>query len=513
MCQRRLGLGVIFSLVVGVASGSLAADEKAAASLRQRHLAQQQARGLATELASHILDVQLRQFEENKLDKLPAYADIAMMRRNLDRLVDQEMQAVVKLFEKAEDASEADRQAVIAEARSKGRAVVVALLAEQQRLRQRMRLAKIAAQARQLIDLESRVLVETQQLPEKQPSEREQATLEQVENQRDIAVLHAQLLLTLQEVSKWEGSVAAAATKGLDLLTKMQVDQELKNADAALNASRLADAEKAEDAAIKGWKALLEVIEQAQGLMQSERDSLAKDLESLIQQQSKLRDETKASNLDEARSEKLAEQQHAVNEQLNQLMEKLPQDPSAESLAKQAAEAAAEAETNLFEGKQEPAVQQQGQVMEALSEVTKKLDQENQLASKPSSQQLANKDQQAEKPSPTNDPAASQESQQAEAGQSAKAKKSDLAKQSAQKKAGEPSEEQMQNSGDAIPTGKQSQMSTQSGSAGESAPRSVATEPWFAKLPPTVQKSIQAQSRRSPPRGYEERLKRYFESD
>jgi hypothetical protein len=37
-------------------------------------------------------------------------------------------------------------------------------------------------------------------------------------------------------------------------------------------------------------------------------------------------------------------------------------------------------------------------------------------------------------------------------------------------------------------------------------------EPWFAKLPPTLRSAIQAKSRGKAPRGYEERLRRYFES-
>jgi hypothetical protein len=37
-------------------------------------------------------------------------------------------------------------------------------------------------------------------------------------------------------------------------------------------------------------------------------------------------------------------------------------------------------------------------------------------------------------------------------------------------------------------------------------------EPWFARLPPALQAAVQAKSRTAPPRGYEERLKRYFQS-
>jgi hypothetical protein len=37
-------------------------------------------------------------------------------------------------------------------------------------------------------------------------------------------------------------------------------------------------------------------------------------------------------------------------------------------------------------------------------------------------------------------------------------------------------------------------------------------EPWFAKLPPSLQQAIQSKIRGKAPRGYEERLRRYFES-
>ena len=36
--------------------------------------------------------------------------------------------------------------------------------------------------------------------------------------------------------------------------------------------------------------------------------------------------------------------------------------------------------------------------------------------------------------------------------------------------------------------------------------------PWFAKLPPELRNAIRNNAQRRPPRGYEERLKRYFES-
>jgi hypothetical protein len=40
----------------------------------------------------------------------------------------------------------------------------------------------------------------------------------------------------------------------------------------------------------------------------------------------------------------------------------------------------------------------------------------------------------------------------------------------------------------------------------------IESEAWFARLPPSLQSAIQAKSRGKAPRGYEERLRRYFES-
>ena len=42
--------------------------------------------------------------------------------------------------------------------------------------------------------------------------------------------------------------------------------------------------------------------------------------------------------------------------------------------------------------------------------------------------------------------------------------------------------------------------------------RDFEREPWFAKLPPDLQRAIRAKSRARAPRGYEERLRRYFEN-
>lgn len=57
-----------------------------------------------------------------------------------------------------------------------------------------------------------------------------------------------------------------------------------------------------------------------------------------------------------------------------------------------------------------------------------------------------------------------------------------------------------------------SRMATEEHDA-EATARRFQQEPWFAKLPDSLRKAILSRTRRNAPRGYEERLKRYFESN
>jgi hypothetical protein len=46
----------------------------------------------------------------------------------------------------------------------------------------------------------------------------------------------------------------------------------------------------------------------------------------------------------------------------------------------------------------------------------------------------------------------------------------------------------------------------------DAAARKFKEEPWVAKLPPHLRQAIRANSQRRAPRGYEQRLQRYFEN-
>ena len=144
--------------------------------LRRKQQAQEKARALARELVSSILDIQIRQFEENGLSTLPIFKEVRDMRGNLDGLVEKEMQGIVQLLVKAQDAGKDEQLAIINQARGKIREVVVRLMAERQKLLRRLQIARIAAQVRQLILMETKALNVTQALPTMAENDRDPRT-------------------------------------------------------------------------------------------------------------------------------------------------------------------------------------------------------------------------------------------------------------------------------------------------------------------------------------------------
>ena len=151
-------VAILFALAV-LAGSALSVDEDA---LRRKQLAQEKARSLAGELVSAVLDIQIRQLEENGLKTLPIYRDIASMKGNVGELTRDEMEAVVALLVEAQEGSDAERLAKFNEARGKVREVVVQLMAERQKLYRRMQIARLAAEVRKLIALETKAYNTTQ---------------------------------------------------------------------------------------------------------------------------------------------------------------------------------------------------------------------------------------------------------------------------------------------------------------------------------------------------------------
>src|SRR5688500_19068888 len=99
----RAALAVLIVFCMG--ASALGAESDA---LRRKQQAQEKARALAGELVAGVLDIQLRQLEENGLKDLSIYKDIASMKGQVHELMKGEMEEVVRLLVLAQEGAQKD---------------------------------------------------------------------------------------------------------------------------------------------------------------------------------------------------------------------------------------------------------------------------------------------------------------------------------------------------------------------------------------------------------------------
>jgi len=364
------GLALAIASTAGVIAWGSDSD-----SLHHQQHAQAQARALAVELVSAVLDVQLRQLEENGLKSLPIYRDIASMKDNIAGLARADMEQIVELLIKAQEGDPNQRQPAMNAARAKIRDVVVQLMAERQKLYRRMHVARLSAEARQLIALQTKTREQTQALPERRPDERERLALATIEDQVDVTKLFYQLVAALSDVSTWAGPAAAGASDGLRILRAAQVEPELKRVSESLAKTDFPQAAASQQNVLKGLAALLEKLDETQGLIDSDRGAALQLVRELRQRQLALRDQTRQTELTERTTEPLIDQQTRLQKELSKVGLALAKFPLVESLIEQAKAASFEATASLFEEKKTRALDQQDHVIGELAKVEKVLEQ------------------------------------------------------------------------------------------------------------------------------------------
>ena len=119
-------LAALATLVIALCS-CVSADE-----LQQQRAAHDRAVSSVEELVARVLDLQLRQLEVNGLDAQPIYRELRASRTNLDALTATEMAELKTLLGPATLPAEVE-----AESRRLARRIVVSLLSEQARVKQR----------------------------------------------------------------------------------------------------------------------------------------------------------------------------------------------------------------------------------------------------------------------------------------------------------------------------------------------------------------------------------------
>ncbi|MGD0897632.1 MAG: hypothetical protein ABR915_07330 [Thermoguttaceae bacterium] len=342
---------------------------------RRQQQVQQQVRTMARQLVGGVLDIQLQQLRENGLTSHPWYGEIKGMKEHLDEMIETQMPQVIAMLAKIDATPGVDQAKVFQEASEKSRQIVVRLLIERQVLLRRLKIAEIAAQAQQLIELQTKVLGTTQTLPEQPAARRQALNVAAVEDQRDIRAAYGQFKIVLADVSHWTGSLGQEAAAGLRLLGQHRVDEELGKAESHLTTAAFAEAATSQKVVIRGLQALLEEIRRAEKLARADAAELGNKIRDLIEKQQEARKDTAESKLDKPEEvDKLVAKETEVRKEIANLEEAAGERPDLGAKLDEAKKSAEEAAADLFDQKKPEAVARQDDVLKALGEAAKEAD-------------------------------------------------------------------------------------------------------------------------------------------
>lgn len=335
-------------------------------SLRRKQYNQQQAQALTRQLVSQVLDLQAAQLRQNGLTEVPIYSDILQMRGNLDELIRNEMQGVVQKLMLAQHSEGQARIDAITGARAEVRNVLLALMAERQRLYRRMRLARLHAQVRELISVQEQVSTQTRELPGLPMESRDSVALANLSRQSDAEGMYRQLEAVLTDMRSWGGSLATSAIAGQQILKDTGARDELDGALRSIREGRYSGAAVHQDAFVAALYKILEDLQQAQGLVDNSLESTMNEIEKLRNEQLDVQNETKESELTPDKADELSQKQEAIQKKLEDLAKSMVNQPESAKPLEEATQLAAEAVNELFEADQEAAVDKQDEVLAKL---------------------------------------------------------------------------------------------------------------------------------------------------
>ncbi len=221
--------------------------------------------------------------------------------------------------------------------------------------------------------MENATLAVTQSLPAQPKTKQESLAIQAGEDQEDVKKLFFVLVESLADVRDWGGPVGAGANDGLRILKAARVGLELDTAGDNMRKADFPSAATSQQAVIRGLRALLDKLEETQGLIGADREAALEMVRELMKRQEAVRHQTRQADLAEPEAEKLVESQAAIQKDIGKLAERLQQMPQSLPLAEQAKSAAYEATARLFDAKSQEAQTEQGKVLGSLAQIEEQL--------------------------------------------------------------------------------------------------------------------------------------------
>lgn len=367
------------AILLAVAAGAGARAAETPAPLRKQDV-QQQVREQAQGLVTRVLDVQLRNLEENKLQGHPLYREVREMRTSIDTLVAGEMRLVTELLARAHDAPAAEREQAVTQARQLIREIVARLAAQRQLLRRRLKSAELGSQVERVIAAQTAVWKVTQTLPELPALRREKATLAVAEDQRDVRQRYLQLAEALREVSRWGGEAGTSAAEALRLLDADALEAGFDKTAAALESLQLAQAARSQAEVLEALQRLRAHLAASSSGVPHGAEADLQAVQRLKEQQTALRERTRAADLHGEEADALVQAQGAIRKELERLAPRHASNPALHEEFDQARAVAVEATRRLFDAERDPALDRQDEVIQRLETIAAQLRERNEGA-------------------------------------------------------------------------------------------------------------------------------------
>ena len=330
---------------------------------------------MARELVSGMLDVQLKQLEQNGLQKLDLYHDIQTMRKHIDGLVEAEMRDVVAILVQAQKADGEKRAAQFTNGphqdprdrhAADGRTAESGPAAADRGVDRTSEDAHRERNDRQTHDRHARRAAASKTGRANTRHDSEPARCERA--------VHpvSQFALRCGYLGR---AGRRGAADGLRLLKAAQAGEELDSIGRSLESAKFTAAVKSQQAVITVLKALLEKLEGIQGLINSTNEEALALVRELMKRQEEIRKETKQADLkDNATTDRLVDEESKIKSDLAKLTSALERIPSAQPVLEQAKAATQAARGELFDQKKPEAVDDETKALGSLAELERKLE-------------------------------------------------------------------------------------------------------------------------------------------
>jgi hypothetical protein len=345
---------------------SIAGNVRAQSSIRLD--AHRQARTLANELVASVFDSQLRHLDENGLDGLPIYAEIRTSRDRIEQLASVDMKQLTRLLTELQHDDVNNREELIASTRVAARRIAVAMMAQRQRLRGRLRASRTMLLVRQMMTIERQAIDATDEIKSQANAER------LIQSQLDQEALLEQLTQMLRRSNEMLGQERIVATAALQRIESREVKAHIAEVVVALKSDRYEDAIRNEQHVLATLEQLLQLLQQGEQLEEEARREALEAIARTVKEQQDLRQQTEASDLSKAEDrETLTTQQRRIVEQLDNMRDALSQLAAVGEQMLAAKDAAEQAAQHLDQSEKEQATERQETVLNMLEDIAQHL--------------------------------------------------------------------------------------------------------------------------------------------